>query len=117
MQRLNFTLDKETVDLLAELAQKFYAGNKSQTIRAALQSLAAHTGHGGWVITGYAPTELDAATDCHTCGTAYGKGDVLFRPVFERGYSPKAVAALPTESWLDCPDCVNRNIVEEPDAS
>ena len=44
MQRLNFTLDKETVASLSELAQKFYQGNKSQTIRAALQSLAFHTG-------------------------------------------------------------------------
>ena len=34
MQRLNFTLDKETVTSLSELTQKFYQGNKSQTIRA-----------------------------------------------------------------------------------
>ncbi len=56
MQRLNFTLDKETVASLSELAQNFYQGNKSQTIRAALQSLAFHTGHAGWVISGYTPT-------------------------------------------------------------
>ena len=77
MQRLNFTLDRETVTLLSELAQqKFYQGNKSQTIRAALQSLATHTGHAGWVINGYTPTELNSTTfvipvelntkDCYT---------------------------------------------------
>ena len=45
MKRLNFTLDQDTVHLLEDLAKKFYEGNKSQTVRAALESLAAHTGH------------------------------------------------------------------------
>ena len=116
MQRLNFTLDKETVALLSELARKFYQGNKSQTIRAALQSLATHTGHAGWVINGYTPIELSGATSCHTCGTKYRKGDLLYRPVFERGYSHKAVADLPTKTWLDCPGCVTQNIEEVPAA-
>ena len=114
MQRLNVTLDRETVTLLSELAQKFYQGNKSQTIRAALQSLATHTGHAGWVINGYTPTELSSTTFCHTCGTEYGKGDLLYRPVFDRGFSHKAVIDLPTKAWLDCPDCVTQNTEEAP---
>tara|TARA_Y100000588_G_scaffold391760_1_gene501361 strand:- start:1203 stop:1556 length:354 start_codon:yes stop_codon:yes gene_type:complete len=116
MQRLNFTLDKETVALLSELAQKFYHGNKSLTIRAALQSLATHTGHVGWVINGYTPIELSGATSYRTCGTRYRKGDLLYRPVFERGYSHKAVADLSTKTWLDCPGCVTQNIEEVPAA-
>ena len=114
MQRLNFTLDKETVASLSELAQKFYQGNKSQTIRAALQSLASHTGHAGWVISGYTPTEVSSTTFCHTCGAEYGKGDLLYRPVFDRGFSHKAVVDLPTEAWLDCSSCVTQNTQEVP---
>ena len=49
MQRLNFTLDDATVELLETLSSTDYAGNKSQTVRAALESLAAHTRHMGWV--------------------------------------------------------------------
>ena len=45
MQRLNFTLDEATVQLLDRLAAKYYHGNKSLTVRAALESLAAHAGH------------------------------------------------------------------------
>ena len=36
MQRLNFTLDDSTVDLLERVAETWYGGNKSQTVRAAL---------------------------------------------------------------------------------
>ena len=114
LRRLNFTLDIETVDLLSELAQTFYNGNKSQTIRAALQSLATHTGHAGWVINGYTPIELSSATSCHSCGVKYRKGDLLYRPVFERGFSHKAVADLPTKSWLDCSGCVTQNTEDAP---
>jgi hypothetical protein len=112
MQRLNFTLDKSTVNLLENLSRKFYSGNKSQTIRAALQSLAAHIGHDGWIIAGYSPVELQGDVSCHTCGTIYRKGDVLFHPVFERGYSPKAMHSLPTETWFDCNRCVGHNVAE-----
>ena len=78
--------------------------------RAALQSLAAHVGHDGWIIAGYAPVELRDDASCHTCGGAHSKGEVLFRPVFERGNSPRALETLPTEDWLDCTDCVHRNV-------
>jgi hypothetical protein len=106
MQRLNFTLDPNTVELLERLAGGYYAGNKSQTVRAALESLAAHAGHEGWLITGYTPVVLDDDGSCHTCGDAHGSGEVLFRPVFERGEGPGALAKIPTENWLDCPSCV-----------
>jgi hypothetical protein len=108
MKRLNFTLDLDTVALLEELAQKFYDGNKSQTVRAALESLAAHSGHEGWVISGYTPKEVIGGAHCHGCGEAHRDGEVLFRPVFERGQSPQALARIPAEPWLDCPDCVEK---------
>lgn len=106
MQRLNFTLDDDTVHLLERLSSTYYGGNKSRTVRAALESLAAHTGHDGWVITGYTPMAITDEANCHTCGTVYGEGDVLFRPVFERGASPRALPHIPAEVWLDCPECV-----------
>ncbi|WP_372637868.1 hypothetical protein [Fodinibius sp.] len=105
MKRLNFTLDNETVELLGELSEKYYSGNKSQTVRAALESLAVHAGHEGWVIAGYTPKELDDDISCHTCGESHEKGEVLYRPVFERGSSPAALSSIPAESWLDCPRC------------
>jgi hypothetical protein len=108
VKRLNFTLDDETVRLLGDLADRLYSGNKSLTIRSALQSLASHAGHDGWVIHGYTPTELNKGANCHTCGVSYPKGEVLFRPVFERGASPSALPELPTETWLDCGDCASK---------
>jgi rubredoxin len=110
MKRLNFTLDDETVTLLEELAEKYYGGNKSQTVRAALESLAAHTGHEGWVIAGYTPKELDDEINCHSCGESHEKGEILYRPVFERGKSPGALPKIPSENWLDCPDCAEKQI-------
>ena len=106
MQRLNFTLDDTTTRLLQELAAQYYEGNKSQTVRAALQSLAAHAGHEGWVIVGYSPAVVDGLATCHSCGTPHARGDVLYRPVFERGRGPRALPSLPTEGWLDCLACV-----------
>ena len=108
MRRLNFTLDGETVDLLNSLSEKYYQGNKSRTIRKALQSLAAHAGHDGWVIGGYTPVTLTEEADCHSCGTHHDKGKVLFHPVFGRGSSPSALTQLPSEDWLDCPECVEK---------
>ncbi len=110
MQRLNFTLDEATVELLENLADRFYGGNKSQTVRAALESLAAHTGHDGWVIAGYTPVELDTDVSCHTCGESHHEGEVLYRPVFERGKSPRALDHIPAEAWLDCPQCVEQHL-------
>ena len=106
MQRLNFTLDEPTVRLLEQLADTYYAGNKSHTVRAALESLAVHAGHDSWVIGGYTAVTVEAQTACHTCGEAYREGAVLYRPVFERGTGPTALPALPKEAWLDCAACI-----------
>ncbi|MSP12285.1 MAG: hypothetical protein EXR62_04920 [Chloroflexi bacterium] len=108
MQRLNFTLDDNTVELLERLAEKYYSGNKSLTVRAALESLAAHAGHEGWVITGYTPVVIAEESACHTCGETHDKGEVLYRPVFERGASSKALPKIPAENWLDCSHCVEQ---------
>jgi hypothetical protein len=108
MPRLNFTLDDATVSLLERLSADYYGGNKSLTVRAALESLAAHIGHAGWVIAGYSPVTIQGRAACHTCGEAHEQGEVLFRPVFERGEGPTALPHIPTEMWLDCPTCVEQ---------
>jgi len=109
MKRLNFTLDDSTVELLNKLAKKFYEGNKSQTVRAALESLAAHQGHDGWVITGYTPMRIDHNVHCHSCGNEYQEGNVVYKPVFEKGNSPAAIKHIPSEEWVECSDCVESN--------
>jgi len=106
MKRLNFTLNRETVDLLNRLANTYYNGNKSRTVRAALESLASHTGHDGWVITGYTPLRAEREIECHTCGREHEKGELLYRPVFERGRSPQALQSIPQEEWIECLLCV-----------
>ena len=106
MKRLNFTFDDETEELLEQIAERYYHGNKSLTVRAALESLATHLGHAGWVVTGYAPAVLGQEESCHSCGTAFAEGEVLYRPVFGRGLSPDALPAIPQEDWLDCSRCV-----------
>ncbi|MFQ5914450.1 MAG: hypothetical protein ACE5JS_14830 [Nitrospinota bacterium] len=106
MARLNFTLDGAAVRLLDRLARKYYSGNKSLTVRRALESLAAHAGHEGWRVAGYTPVVIDGRASCHTCGETHRKGDVLYRPVFERGEGPRAFGKLPKENWLDCLRCV-----------
>ena len=95
-------------DLLQELANKYYQGNKSQTVRAALESLATHQGHDGWVITGYTPLRVDHHVHCHTCGKEQDEGKVLFKPVFERGNSPSAIQKIPNEEWVECVTCVEK---------
>jgi hypothetical protein len=110
MQRLNFSLDDGTVSLLDRLSGEYYGGNKSKTVRAALESLAAHIGHDGWVIKGYIPTPLADEVSCHTCGEEHHQGEVLYRPVFERGQSPRAMQKIPAEEWLDCDQCVERQL-------
>lgn len=108
MQRLNFTLDESTVALLGRLADGWYGGNKSLTVRAALESLATHLGHEGWVVAGYTPVVIDDPAACHSCGGTHDQGDVLFRPVFQRGTGREALAHLPAEPWLDCGRCVEQ---------
>lgn len=106
MKRLNFTLDHSTVELLNRLSEKYYSGNKSQTVRAALESLASHQGHDGWVVTGYTPLRIDQDTSCHQCGKEQSEGKILFKPVFERGSSPSAIQHIPSEEWVECSLCV-----------
>ncbi|NBC15882.1 MAG: hypothetical protein GVY18_01050 [Bacteroidetes bacterium] len=109
MKRLNFTLDADTIQLLNELAATYYNGNKSQTVRAALESLATHVRHDGWIITGFTPVVIDDEAYCHTCHTHYEEGNVLLRPVFERGQGPNALSHLPSEVWLECSQCAEQN--------
>jgi ferredoxin len=109
MKRLNFTLDNSTVELLKKLAEKYYSGNKSQTVRAALESLAAHQGHEGWVISGYTPVRTDHEVNCHSCGTEHSEGNILFRPVFEKGNSQEAIQRIPNEEWVECSLCVENH--------
>lgn len=106
MQRLNFTLDDATVGLLDTLSEQRFGGNKSQTVRAALEALAGRSGDAGWVVTGYTSIELDKRAACHHCGGQHARGTVMYRPVFERGAGPQAIKTLPAQIWLDCPDCV-----------
>lgn len=106
MKRLNFTLDNDTVELLSKLADRFYSGNKSQTVRAALESLASHAGHDGWVVSGYTALRTSADANCHTCGTEYHEGDLLYKPVFERGNSANALQSIPADEWLECTNCI-----------
>ena len=105
MQRLNFTFDDETVALLEAISKEYYNGNKSSTVRAALESLATHLGHEGWVIAGYTPVQLDHQMACHECGTPHRTGEVMYRPVFERGRGARVLPKLPAETWLACPTC------------
>lgn len=106
MKRLNFTLDDNTVKLLDRLAAKYYEGNKSQTVRAALESLASHAGQDGWIIKGYTALKTDHAINCHECGSEQDEGAVLYKPVFERGSSPSAIQSIPNEEWVECPSCL-----------
>lgn len=116
MQRLNFTLDETTVELLERLAQRYYHGNKSQAVHSALESLAAHAGHEGWLIAGYTPVVLSEDAACHSCGDPHQVGETLFRPVFERGEGPNALPKIPPQEWLDCNNCVEQDS-ESPSSS
>ena len=97
MKRLNFTLDEEAVQLLDQLAATYYHGNKSQTVRAALESLATHIGHDGWVITGYTPMKLATEAACHTCGVSHHEGEVLFRD----STSPPRTCGMSSWNWIE----------------
>jgi hypothetical protein len=110
MRRINFTLNEETVSLLGSLADEYYGGNRSLAVRAAVESLAAHSGHSGWVITGFTPTSIELDTRCHCCQTEFQSGSVLFRPVFEKRVSPSALSELPSCLWLDCSKCAGNHL-------
>ncbi len=108
MQRINISLDTETLELLSTLSERLYGGNRSLTIREALQSLAAHVGQEGWVVRGYVPVAPTPEEACHTCGRAGQQGDVFYRPVFERGSGQAVLAHLPTDNWLECLQCAEQ---------
>lgn len=110
MKRLNFTLDDETAALLETLASKLFGGNKSLAVRSAVESLAAHSGHVGWVISGFTPVQLDEETACHCCQESFKPGATLYRPVFEKGVSPQALEHLPSSQWLDCETCAGGHL-------
>lgn len=105
MKRLNFTLDEQTIQLLNKIADQYYHGNKSHAVRAAIESLAAHLGHEGWVVAGFVPVLVESDAECHTCHRHFGAGETLYRPVFRRGRSHNALQQLPREQWLECVDC------------
>ena len=106
MKRLNFTLDDQTVSMLESLSESYFEGNKSQTVRVALESLKSHIGNTGWVISGYTPLRLNKEMTCHSCGETAKLGDVLYRPVFERGTNVNALKELPSENWVECSECI-----------
>lgn len=110
MQRINITLDDETQALLNTLANRLYGGNKSLTIREALQSLAAHVSQEGWIVSGYVPVAAAHEDMCHSCGRVCHQGDVFYRPVFERGSGHNVLAHLPASDWLECQQCAERQI-------
>jgi len=107
MKRLNFTFDQATIDLLDELSSRYFRGNKSRTVRAALENLEAHISQEGWVVAGYVPSPAETEVSCHTCGDSYERGEVLFRPVFEKGSGPDMRDRIPSEVWLDCAACLS----------
>lgn len=106
MKRLNFTFDASTIRLLEQLSEAYFDGNKSLTVRAALEEMASRIGRDGWVVAGYTPLKAPFQAVCHSCGKEHREGDVLYRPVFERGKSPDALPELPQEEWTECPKCV-----------
>ncbi|HMR64980.1 MAG TPA: hypothetical protein PKE64_13310 [Anaerolineae bacterium] len=110
MQRVNLTLDGETEKLLGQLAQQHYDGNKSLTVRAAIQSLAQHLAQSGWVVGGYTPVSLREMSRCGLCGGSHDAGRILYRPVFERGQGRRALTQLPTENRLYCAACAELEI-------
>ena len=106
MKRLNFTFDQSTINLLEELSNGHFQGNKSQTVREALECLKLHIGREGWVIRGYTPQKLDEDLECHKCGEEHHPGEVLYKPVFEKGSGPLVITELPKKNWVECDHCV-----------
>lgn len=107
MKRLNFTFDDSTIELLEELSDNYFSGNKSQTVREALESLKVNIGNKGWVIKGYTPRQLEEEIQCYSCGEDHHAGEILFTPVFEKGSGVRAINALPKKPWVECDKCVD----------
>lgn len=111
MRRCNFTLDDRTVSLLEQLADERFGGNRSEAIRVAIHSLAGSAeAIPGWVVAGFTPVEIAEKKHCHCCHDEFSQGDTLYRPVFELGKSPNALAHLPSGDWLDCAKCAGGHL-------
>lgn len=107
MKRFNFTLDDSTVDMLSLLADKHFQGNKSLALRSAIETLASRLGEEGWIVEGYSPVLLHEDARCMQCGETHHAGDEVFRPVFKRGRSDRALKDLPKGSVVVGPDCID----------
>ena len=82
MRQVDLVLDPPTLKLLHQLAILYFDGDETRTIKAALQSLAAHSGCDGWAVAGYAPLGLRPEQ-----GRVAPDGDsweLSFRPIFAR---------------------------------
>lgn len=110
MRRINFTLDEETIGLLGAIADQQFGGNRSRAIRAAVESFGSKLGTEGWVVSGFTPVEVKEPTHCHCCSRVFDLGQTLYQPVFERGASPRALNALPSDQWLDCATCAGGHL-------
>ncbi len=107
IQRLNFTLDDDTIKLLEDMSKAWYSGNRSALIRDAIHHFAKCAYQSGWIIVGFSPVILNQNTVCHGCGVEYPKGQVLYQPIFQQGIGEHVIDQLPKELWLDCPRCVH----------
>ena len=109
MQRINFTLDEKTIGLLEKMANEWYKGNRSAVIRDAVHYYSQNALQSGWVIVGFSPVTLDNNFTCHGCGEEHTKGEVLYRPTFQKGQGKFAFKYLPNEPWLDCAACLEND--------
>jgi hypothetical protein len=82
MTQIDLALDPATIQLLRQLARAYFDGDEARTIKAALQSLAAHTGCDGWAVSGYAP--LGLRPEQGRIGPDGRSWEVSFRPIFGR---------------------------------
>ncbi len=103
-----FTLGVETAELLEDLAERFYADNQTEAVRVAVQALAAQHGLGEttWVIDGYVTTRSSENVTCHQCERMFRASEVIYQPVFRRGFGPKTFSELPEEEIYVCRDCL-----------
>jgi hypothetical protein len=105
-----FTLGVETAELLEELAERFYADNQTEAVRVAVQALATQHGLGetAWVIDGYVTTRSKNNGTCHRCKQKFQAKEVIYQPVFRRGFGPEAFSELPEEEIYICQRCLEK---------
>ena len=114
-----FSLGEDAARLLETLAQQFYAGNQTEVVRAGVRALAVRhglemAGHETptprWVVGGYVIGTPEGDTQCCRCGQ-HVKNEVLYRPVFRRGwegqqYHQETHDHLPDEELWVCWACI-----------